>query len=169
MKNKKIIILCIALIIIIVFLHIWNVKFNNFTIYAKSYEQAKKYSQKYLNENIESLTQIAKKVINEKPRKGYKNKSKEIYSIYYGDSLNRGNYVEFTLKENCIIGDTSFGLIYSPNDMYENEKELYIYDQSKYKPGTNDISVRKKLKKNWFFFYDDYDDFSGQIDLSKIK
>lgn len=137
-----------------------NVFFPN----SKSYSEAEKYSVNYLNSNIEQLTKTAKGVIKDKPVKGYdKNIFKEIYYISYGGSSIdvNCNYASFHFKDDGFVHDVDWGLIYSPSNIYEGEEELYIDRNS----GHNNIFIRKKIKDNWFFYYDDFD---GDTNLNEI-
>ena len=163
MKSK----IAFLLIFIIIFLicitvHVClNILFPN----SKSYSEAEKYSVNYLNSNFEQLTKTAKKVIKDKPEKGYNNNIfKEIrYISYGGSSIDvNGNYATFYFKDDGVVHDVDWGLIYSPSNTYEGEEQLYINRDS----GHNNIFIRKRISDNWFFYYDDFD---GTTDLGDIK
>lgn len=70
--------------------------------------------------------------------------------------------VVFECKAQGILGGQSWGLLYIPSNEYLGEKKLYIYDEKEFKSDSNNVFIRKKLKKNWFFYYDDWD---GKVNL----
>lgn len=133
----------------------------------KSYSEAEKYTINYLNSNIKELTELAKTVIKEKPDKGLNSTLKNIRKIYYdGDSfIPDGNYITFEFYDTGFYHDVDWGLIYSPSNNFAGEYELYTYDESVNDTKGNNVYVRKKLKDNWFFYYNDYD---GDTNLNEI-
>ena len=165
MGDIQLFLICFVLIAI-VFILIY-IFFNNFFLHSKSYSAAEKYSMKYLDSNINQLTSIAKKVIQKKPNKGFKPKLNNVNYVSYGNGINvEGNYVTFTFEDDGIVGAVDWGLIYSPSNTFENETDLYIYDESKHSLHGNNIFISKKIRKNWFFFYNDWD---GHVNLKKIS
>lgn len=169
MKNKSIIfILLLGVVILViagvlVFLAISHDVFKS----RKSYSEAEKYSINYLNSDTEQLTKIAKKVIKEKSSDSVSTKIKDIQSIHYGGGnfMTNGNYVTFTFYDNGFYHDVDWGLIYSPANNFAGEDELYTYDESINDSEGNNVYVRKKIKDNWFFYYNDYD---GDTKLNEI-
>ena len=61
-----------------------------------------------------------------------------------------------------MLGGQYYGLIY----IKEYNDELIIYDEFKETGTGNNIFIRKKIKDNWYIYYDDFD---GKVDIKKIK
>ncbi len=163
MKSK--ILVLIVFLIVLLTCSFWIIALKNIVKSSKTYLEAEKYSVNYLNSNIEQLTKTAKNVIKDKPEKGYNHNSfKEIYYISYGGSSIdvNGNYASFHFKDDGFVHDVNWGLIYSPSNTYEGEEQIYIDRDS----GHNNIFIRKKIRDNWFFYYDDFD---GTTDLNDVK
>lgn len=121
------------------------------------YDSALKDSRKFLNENIDDLNKLALEYIetHDLESKRYK----KVKSIYYSDY--EVEKVSFKIdSKGSALGGQYYGLIYVPNGEYLGEDKLYI------KNDKGRIFIRKRLEKNWFFYYDDY---NGRVDLNKVK
>lgn len=122
-----------------------------------NYGSALTNSKKFLNENIDDLNEIALEYIKNHDLES--KKYKKVKSIYYS------NYdvekVSFEIdSKGSALGGQYYGLIHIPSGEYKGEDKLYI-DESK-----GNVFIRKKLKENWFFYYDDY---NGWVDLKEVK
>lgn len=167
MKKKIIIIFLIMFSIIIIGLlliklaldNFWNKENNRF-----DYNKAKQIAVKYLNNNEEQLKTIAEELYESKGSK--ENPIENVKSARY-DFFSHFNfkenkeYIIFDIDAQGITGGQSYGIIYSKN----NNEDLIIYDEIERKTGNN-IFIRKKIKDNWYFYYDDYD---GKVDIDKIR
>lgn len=65
-----------------------------------------------------------------------------------------------------MLGGQYYGLIYSTEKNFFDSRSLIIYDEHKETCDGNNIFIRQKIKKNRYFYYDDYD---GKVDTSKIN
>ena len=137
----------------------WEKEFNRF-----NYDKALKTTTKFLNENENELKTIVDKLYESKsliqnPLKNIENSSYE-YDKYF-DYKNEIEYIKFDIDAQGITGGQSYGIIYSK----DNNEDLIIYDEIERKTGNN-IFIRKRIKDNWYFYYDDYD---GKVDIDKIR
>lgn len=162
-KRKFYLLFMLYLFIVIVCIMIINSPFiiiDKMVSYDKNkfdYDIALKNSMKFLNENIDDLNKLALEYIetHDLESKRYK----KVKSIYYSDY--EVEKVSFKIdSKGSALGGQYYGLIYVPNGEYLGEDKLYI------KNDKERIFIRKKLKKNWFFYYDDY---NGRVDLNKVK
>ena len=78
------------------------------------------------------------------------------------DFNNEVEYIVFDLDSQGMLGGQYYGLIYSKN----NKLDLIIFDEYKERGKGNNIFIRKTIKDNWYFYYDDFD---GKVDVDKIK
>lgn len=130
------------------------------------YDSSKKMAIKYLNDNKEELENIGNELYNNKS--SMKNPFNKInYASYiesYQDEYEK-EYVKFDMDAQGMLGGQYYGLIYSVNDINDNEK-IKIYDELKEKGTGNNIFIREKISDNWYFYYDDYD---GKVNVENIK
>lgn len=142
---------------------LWNMNDDSF-----NYEEALEESITFLEDNEEELDKLAKEYLD-----NHEMKSKEfkiVNSISYSDTDGIKNEklenVVFECKAQGILGGQSWGLLYIPSNEYLGKKKLYIYDEKEFKSDSNNVFIRKKLKKNWFFYYDDWD---GKVNLKEVN
>lgn len=166
MKKLKIILIVCSLffILVISLFFVFNKDFGKF-----SYNSAKDNAVKYLNVNEKELIKIANSLYNDKSSK--KNPYKGItYASYHEETEKNGwnekNYIKFYLAAQGMLGGQYYGLIYSTEKNFFDSRSLIIYDEHKETGDGNNIFIRQKIKKNWYFYYDDYD---GKVDTSKIN
>lgn len=133
-----------------------------------NYEEALEEAITFLEDNEEELDELAKEYLENHEMKS--KKFKIVNSINYSDTdgikNERLENVVFDCKVQGILGGQSWGLLHIPSNEYLGEKELYIYDEKEFKSDGNNVFIRKKIKKNWFFYYDDWD---GKVNLKKVK
>lgn len=128
-----------------------------------SYNDAKSNCKKFFNSNKSGLNMIVKKVINSKSEKV--NEEYKIDGIRYISYDIEKGYITFDMDGQGFLGGQYWGLIYSISNRYENEEELYIYDQNQKTTSGNNVFIREKIQDHWFFYYDDYD---GKVDVKDI-
>lgn len=162
---RVLVIVCPLLFIIIISLFfVFNKDFAKF-----SYNSAKDNVIKYLDVNEKELIKIANNLYKDKSSK--KNPYKGITYASYNEvaeinKWNEKNYVKFDLDAQGMLGGQYYGLIYSTEKNFFDSRSLIIYDEHKETGDGNNIFIRQKIKKNWYFYYDDYD---GIVDTSKIN
>ena len=166
MKKSKIILIIGSLffILVISLLFVFNKDFSKF-----NYNSAKDNVVKYLDSNEKELIEIANALYKDKSSK--KNPYKGITYASYNDQSeinkwNEKNYVKFDVDAQGMLGGQYYGLIYSTEKNFFDSRSLIIYDEHKETGEGNNIFIRQKIKKNWYFYYDDYD---GKVDTSKIN
>lgn len=169
MKAKNIALPIVAIILIILggiliillrLNSLWKKEFNKF-----DYDEAYTSAINYLNENEKELNKIVDELYKTKSSK--KNPTKDIrYTSYnYLNDFNfkyETEYIIFDLNGQGMLGGQNYGLIYSK----ENNDSIIIYDEYKKTGNGNNIFIRKKIRDNWFFYYNDYD---GKVNVDKIK
>lgn len=164
MEKKRIILKYSGLVIMIFIVGIMNLSVcfslmdNN-----PSYTDAKSNSEKFFNSNKSELNRIVKKVINSKSEKV--NEEYKIDGVRYISYDIEKGYITFDMDCQGVLGGQYWGLIYSISNRYENEEELYIYDQNQKTTSGDNIFIREKIKDHWFFYYDDY---NGKVDVKDI-
>lgn len=168
-KTFKIFLITIVAIFIILFFGycilnlLWKTDFNRF-----DYNKSKKESVEFFKINKKELRIIAEKLYEKKTSKNkpYENIG---YATYKNNSdfsfLKKSEYVQFDIDAQGMLGGQYYGLIYIRDDIYDN-KDLFIYDENKETSNGNNIFIREKITKHWYFYYDDYD---GKVNISKIK
>ena len=121
------------------------------------YFSAKEAVIKYLDENINDLELYSNLVLENKPKKCV-----DYYDISYcyGTSDNK-EYVSISVGSQGFLGGQYWGLIYSKDDIL-NGKTIDIYDD---KYGKN-YFIKRKIKDNWYFTYDDYDE---KVDITSVS
>ncbi len=127
------------------------------------YKESEKKTIEFLNDNIYELNNLAQKYLENHNLESQKYKM--IQSIIYHKDEEL-EYVKFDYNSQGILGGQYWGLLYIPDNHYLGEKSLYIYNEYQEKGNGNNIFIRKKIKKNWFFYCDDYD---GKINLNDAK
>lgn len=128
------------------------------------YKESEKKTIEFLNDNIYELNNLAQKYLGNHNLESQKYKM--IQSIIYHKDEEL-EYVQFEYNSQGMLGGQYWGLLYIPRNKYLGEDNLYIYDAKDSTSSTgNDIFIRKKIKKNWFFYYDDYD---GKTNLNDVK
>lgn len=163
-KIMLIICLLLSIIVISLFLVLFKKGSNDF-----NYNSAKNNAIKYLDINEKKLIKIANALYKDKSSK--KNPYKGITYASYNEKSeinkwNEKNYIKFDLDAQGMLGGQYYGLIYSTEKNFFDSKSLVIYDEHKETGDGNNIFIRQKIKKNWYFYYDDYD---GKADTNKIK
>ncbi len=151
------VIVIVSILIIYVFFN-----FNKF-----DYQSSLTYARNFLNNNYESLNKLANEYLENHDLKTKK------YKIVKSIRYSKTEYIYMKELENVIfecnyqgsLGGQSWGLLFIPNNKYLDSKKLFIYNEKELNTGNN-IFIRRKLKDNWFFYYDDWD---GKVDLSKVK
>ncbi len=164
MKKTRIIIIITAIVVIIgiigyiFFLHRITKDFT--------YDSGKEYIRTYLKENEKDLEKIAKELLKTKSSK--KNPYKKIgYASYEKENhLEQASYVQFDIKAQGFLGGQTIGLIYSEDSTIYGEKEFVIYDEKEETGEGNNILIREKIKKNWYYYYNDYD---GKVKIEEIR
>ena len=149
----KIIILIVIIVLITFVLVILLFKDHTYT-------NAKNEVEKYLDNNVEELTEIALTILKSKETQGINFKG--ISNLYYGVNKNNEEYVDFHVNAQGFLGGQYWGLYYMPNNKYLGEDTLYIWQET----NGNNVIVCKKLRDNWFFYYIDYD---GNININIIE
>jgi len=142
----------------------WGVDGNKKSDYKKSESQ----TMKFLNDNTDKLNNLAQEYLIDHNLES--KKYKIVYLIAYRDIDDIHNEKLETVQFECgsqgMLGGQYWGLLYIPDNHYLGEKDLYIYNEHQEKGNGNNIFIRKKLKDNWFFYYDDYD---GKININDVK
>ena len=166
-KKKTIITLIIVITIVIIWLYFWLA--FPFTAFKDentfNYDSAKKMTTEYLNKNEDKLNEITKELYESKSLKKYPYEGIKYASYEYGDFYFKKEieYINFYLGgQGNVSGGQSYGLIYT-NDCNE---DLIIYDQYEETGSGNNIYIRKLIKDNWYFYYDDSD---GNVKKDEIK
>lgn len=164
-SNKKI--FKFLIIIIFVFFVFLTIITSISKLNKIDYIKAKNQCEEILDNDIYQMTKLSNEYLNNKILDVNEYKKFEI--IYHNKEWILGNdmeYVEFKINQQGMLGGQYWGLLYIPSNEYLGESELYIYNEKNVKNSGNNIFVRKKLKDNWFFYYDDFD---GIVDLKTIK
>ena len=143
---------------------IWKLDYGKF-----DYNSSIISATEYLNKNEEELLKIANELYDNKSSKKYPYKG-IIYSAYESNpeisNWNEKNYIKFDLDAQGALGGQYYGLIYSTESNFFDNQKLIIYDELKETNKGNNIFIRKKIKENWYFYYNDWD---GKVNTSKIK
>ena len=92
-------------------------------------------------------------------------KYKKIEYCFSNSNYNGKEYVYFEVGEQGFLGGQYWGIIYSKNDDIIGHNKIEIYDQYMDEGTGNNILITEKIKKNWYFYFIDYD---GKIEY-KIK
>lgn len=156
--NKK-----IFSIISIVFMFLGLFCFICFCNRTNNYGKARRDSIQFLNANIKDL-----KVILDKDSIGNVkecSKYKKIEYCFSNSNYNGKEYVDFEVNSQGFLGGQYWGIIYSKNDDIIGHNKIEIYDQYMDEGTGNNILITEKIKKNWYFYFIDYD---GKIEY-KIK
>ncbi len=176
MKMKKFIfILCVLLLFMIVgkigLVSFWEEKCNKF-----DYNSSKKSATSFLRENKSELEKIGKNVYKNRKcvDKPYKNISTVCFDSFKSDYFKDNNmeiygkeYATFSMEAQGIVsGGQYYGLIYSLADDLIDDRKIQIYDEYKITGDGNNIFIKEKISKNWYFYYDDYD---GKVNLENIR
>lgn len=151
-----------SFLLFIVFPFIMGNDLNKF-----DYNSSKKVATEFLNDNKEELESIASEIYISKKSK--ENPYKNIISAYYVESfqdLYDKEHIEFHMDSQGMLGSQSYGLIYSLDSNFNDNKVIKIYDQFKETGNGNNIHIREKISDNWYFYYDDYD---GKVNVKNIK
>lgn len=167
-------VLKILLYSIVIFLIIISVLFVLFLgilgIFSDSfdYDSSKEKSTNFLNENIDELNELANYYLTNHnlESKEFKIVSSIRYSKTNGIDGKDMENVRFDIDSQGMLGGQYYGLLYIPENNYLGEEDLYIYDENAVKGNGNNIFIRKKIRDNWFFYYDDFD---GNVDVKNIK
>lgn len=154
------IVICITIFIMIPILLLvnkWNRDFN--------YNTAKEVAIKYLNDNEQQLQQWVDQLYENKDYMRKPNNKIRYATYSYSKDFNFENeeeYIQLDLDAQGMLGGQYYGLIYSK----ANSDELIIYDEYKKTGKGNNIFIRQKIKKYWYFYYNDFD---GKVDTNKIN
>lgn len=150
-----------SFLLFIVFLFIRGKDLNRF-----DYNSSKKVAIEFLNDNKEELESMTKEIYTSKSFK--ENPYKNIISVNYVESaqdLYDKEHIEFYMDSQGMLGGQYYGLIYSLDSNFNDNKVIKIYDQFKETGNGNNIYIREKISDNWYFFYNDYD---GKVNLKTI-
>ncbi len=150
-------------IISIVFIFLGLFCFICFCNRTNNYEKARRDSIQFLNANIKDLKVILDKdsIDNVKECSKYK----KIEYCFSNSNYNGKEYVDFEVNSQGFLGGQYWGIIYSKNDDIIGHNKIEIYDQYMDEGTGNNILITEKIKKNWYFYFIDYD---GKIEY-KIK
>lgn len=160
MKGKKRYFVIIGILILIILLLLLLIIYMRVPKQTH-YEKVKKESVEFLKKNYSELVKLSEELILEKSEKSVEYQGTTIGYEYWEDT----ECVEIRIGAQGFLGGQYWGLIYSPNDDYLDGETIKIYNQ--YITGSgNNIFVYEKIKKKWYFFYEDYD---GTIDLIEIS
>lgn len=135
---------------------------------SSDYDGALEDATTFLKENEKELNELARNYLD-----NHNFESREfkiVKSIKYSniESINEESLenVVFDCDAQGMLGGQYWGLMYIPSDQYLGEKDLYVYDEKEIEREGNNIFIRKRIKKNWFFYYNDWD---GKVDLKQVK
>lgn len=151
------------LIISIVFMFFLGILFCLLCNKTNDYEKARKDSIQFLETNIKDLKIILDKDSIDNVKKC--SKYKKIEYCFSNSNYNSKEYVYFEVGEQGFLGGQYWGIIYSKNDDIIGHNKIEIYDQYMDEGTGNNILITEKIKKNWYFYFIDYD---GKIEY-KIK
>lgn len=129
------------------------------------YKEAKKKAEEFLIKNEKQLTKLVNELYESKTSK--KGSIKGIsYASYVDrddfDFKNEIEYIKIDLDSQGMLGGQYYGLIYTK----DSKESLIVYDENEETKKGNNVFIRKKIKDNWYFYYEDYD---GKININTIE
>lgn len=129
------------------------------------YQEAEEEANYYLKKNEKQLMELVSELYVTKSSK--KDSIKGIsYASYVDrddfDFKNEIEYIKIDLDSQGMLGGQYYGLIYTK----DSKESLIVYDENEETKKGNNVFIRKKIKDNWYFYYEDYD---GKININTIE
>lgn len=149
------------LILSIVFLFVMAIILASCNTQKFDYQSTKTDCANFLEKNKNEITETAEKIINQQGTTEYKG-----YNIRYEESDNL-QYVILDYNARGALGGQYWGLYYSPdNNFYDEYGTVEVDKDRKYykEQNGNNIFATERLCENWFFYYQDYDGNTHNID-----
>ena len=129
------------------------------------YKEAKKKAEEFLSKNEKQLTKLVNELYENKTSKKGSIKGISYASYVDGDDFyfkNEIEYIKIDLDSQGMLGGQYYGLIYTK----DSKESLIVYDENEENKKGNNVFIRKIIKDNWYFYYEDYD---GKININTIE
>ena len=127
------------------------------------YQEAEEEANYYLEKNEKQLMELVSELYVTKS-----SKKDSIKGVTYASYVNRDDfdfknsieYIKIDLHSQGMLGGQYYGLLYTK----EKVEDYILFDEKKESKNGNNVFIRKKIKDNWYFYYDDYD---GKVSIKK--
>ena len=151
------IIVYLVILIFIIYLIFISIKGRQHSVEKYNYNTAKTETIKYLENNISVLELRCNMILDNKPEKCV------TYDklAYCYNNIDEKEDIEIDINSQGFLGGQYWGLTYSKDDLFDGD-DISIEKSS----SGNNIFIRQKIQKNWYFHYYDYD---GQVNIDDIK